>query len=91
MEHQNKDYEQEYLESQINVYSGIQDPKILEIRQIINFSQNNMQNFITIPKFYSIVKLIGKGSFGKVYLSINKLLNKLVAIKVLNKISNRND
>ena len=39
----------------------------------------------TCLNFYKIIKLIGKGSFGKVYLATQKLTNRLVAIKALEK------
>lgn len=43
----------------------------------------------TIPEtdmsFYDIVKRIGEGSFGKVYLGLQRLTNRLVAIKRLDK------
>ena len=42
-----------------------------------------------IPKtdlsYYTIIKQIGKGAFGKVYLSLQKLTNRLVAIKIIKK------
>ena len=36
-------------------------------------------------EFYQFIKLIGRGSFGKVYLGLQKLTNRLVAIKCLAK------
>ena len=48
-----------------------------------NISKNS--KIKTNLNFYKILKLIGKGSFGKVYLSVQKLTNRLVAIKCLEK------
>ena len=39
----------------------------------------------TTLQYYQIIKLIGKGSFGRVYLGLQKLTNRLVAIKCLEK------
>jgi hypothetical protein len=39
----------------------------------------------TSMKLYRVVKLLGKGSFGRVYLALQKLTNRLVAIKSLAK------
>lgn len=39
----------------------------------------------TTFQYYQIIKLLGKGSFGKVFLGIQKLTNRLCAIKTINK------
>lgn len=39
----------------------------------------------TTLQFYQIIKLLGRGSFGKVYLGLQRLTNRLVAIKCLEK------
>jgi serine/threonine protein kinase len=41
--------------------------------------------------FYKLVKLLGKGSFGKVHLGKEILTDKLVAIKCIDKIYMKND
>jgi len=41
--------------------------------------------------FYKLVKLLGKGSFGKVHLGREILTDKLVAIKCIDKIYMKND
>ena len=70
----------------------------LHFKQFLFLTENF--NFITSGKFlnnskidnkifdfsnYSLIKLIGKGSFGEIYLSKNLLDKKLYAIKILNK------
>lgn len=42
-------------------------------------------------QFYDIIKVIGEGSFGKVFLGVQKLTNRLVAIKRLNKSNCKNE
>jgi serine/threonine protein kinase len=36
-------------------------------------------------EYYKFIKVIGKGSFGKVVLAVHKLTSKLVAIKTFEK------
>ena len=74
----------------------------LQFKQFLFLTENF--NFITSGKFlnnskidnkifdfsnYSLIKLIGKGSFGEIYLSKNLLDKKLYAIKILNKKKNK--
>ena len=46
---------------------------------------------MTSLDFYNLIKLIGRGSFGKVHLGKEILTNKLVAIKCIDKIYMKND
>ena len=54
--------------------------------KFINLSIQKHQKIpATTLDFYKIVKLIGKGAFGKVALGIHKLTGKQVAIKIIEK------
>jgi serine/threonine protein kinase len=47
--------------------------------------EENKEIPATTLDYYKIVKLIGKGAFGKVTLGIHKLTGKYVALKTINK------
>lgn len=36
-------------------------------------------------KYYQIIKMLGKGSFGKVFLGLHKMTNRLCALKCIKK------
>lgn len=64
--------------------------KVEEERQgLINYIKNNQQLNKGVPRttlqFYKIVKLLGRGSFGKVHLGIHLLTRRKVAIKCIDK------
>ena len=48
-------------------------------------NEKSFRGLKTSMKMYRVVKLLGKGSFGRVYLALQKLTNRLVAIKSLAK------
>lgn len=54
------------------------------------FKLNNLKDFKTKMDFYHIEKLIGKGTYGKVYESTHKLTGKKVAIKCIEKTTVKN-
>ena len=57
-----------------------------EIKNLKEKIQNSKKKILkTDLSYYIILKQIGKGAFGKVYLSLQKLTNRLVAIKILKK------
>ncbi len=57
------------------------------IEEIMSHVKKTGEIPTTTLKYYKIIKLLGKGSFGKVYLGLQKLTNRLVAIKTLSKTS----
>ena len=69
----NKMYKEQETEDRRNIKEEIKD----------SIKANSIPE--TKLHFYQIIKLIGKGSFGKVYLGLQKLTNRLVAIKCLEK------
>ena len=48
-------------------------------------AEGQVRNLKTSMKMYRVIKLLGKGSFGRVFLALQKLTNRLVAIKSLAK------
>lgn len=48
-------------------------------------NEKSFRGLKTSMRMYRVVKLLGKGSFGRVYLALQKLTNRLVAIKSLAK------
>lgn len=70
----------------ISIENETEDLKI--IKQLIKVEASKGGKIPeTDLSFYDIVKRIGEGSFGKVYLGLQKLTNRLVAIKRLEKIN----
>jgi serine/threonine protein kinase len=61
------------------------------INQIKNSYKEKGKPPQTSLDFYKLVKLLGKGSFGKVHLGKEILTDKLVAIKCIDKIYMKND
>ncbi len=61
----------------------------LENKELVKVLRDYINKHDKIPKttqkHYTIIKLLGEGSFGKVYLGLQKLTNRLVAIKCLSK------
>ena len=70
-----------------NMYREHETEETRNLKEEIKNSAN-LDNKIpeTSLQFYQIIKLLGKGSFGKVYLGLQKLTNRLVAIKCLEKL-----
>jgi serine/threonine protein kinase len=70
-----------------NMYREQETDEMKDLKQEI---RNGYTNGKKVPEtslqFYEIIKLLGKGSFGKVYLGLQKLTNRLVAIKCLEKL-----
>lgn len=60
------------------------DVKALK-RLIADERKKNSQIPETTLQFYQVIKLLGKGSFGKVFLGLQRLTNRLVAMKCLEK------
>ena len=54
------------------------------------FQQNPNAKLLTKLDFYEMDKLIGRGTYGKVYLATHKLSNKPVAIKCIEKVNLKN-
>jgi serine/threonine protein kinase len=58
---------------------------LLEREKLIKFITNYVQKENEIPPttldYYKLIRMIGKGAFGKVMLGIHKLTGKYVAIK----------
>ena len=50
----------------------------------IGYENSKNNEILTVPEFYKIGKMLGKGAFGKVNLGIHKLTRKLVAVKSIN-------
>ena len=70
----------------------IENEEFLKLKKfLVDFQINNRRIPQTSTKFYETVKMIGEGSFGKVYLGVQKLTNRLVAIKRLEKATFKND
>lgn len=64
---------------------------MLRIRDEIDSCFGVCREHETSLHYYKVVKLLGKGSFGKVYLGLQRLTNRLVAIKCLDKNSMKED
>lgn len=64
---------------------------MLRIRDEIDSCFRVCREHETSLHYYKVVKLLGKGSFGKVYLGLQRLTNRLVAIKCLDKNSMKED
>lgn len=69
-----------------NIYKDKETKDVKNLKKVI---QEYIQEHNKVPEtslhFYQIIKLLGKGSFGKVYLGLQRLTNRLVAIKCLEK------
>lgn len=67
----------------------LQDKIEVERQQLIDYLTEYSKLHKTVPKttlqFYKIIKLLGRGSFGKVHLGIHLLTRKRVAIKCIDK------
>ena len=65
------------------------DKETKDVKNLRNVIQDYVKEQNKVPEtslhFYQIIKLLGKGSFGKVYLGLQRLTNRLVAIKCLEK------
>ena len=69
-----------------NINKDKESDELRQLKKLIeNESNDNNKVLDTTLQFYQIIKLLGKGSFGKVYLGLQKLTNRLVAIKCLEK------
>lgn len=68
---------------------SLQEKVELEREQLIKYLTEYSHIHKTVPKttlqFYKIIKLLGRGSFGKVHLGIHLLTRKRVAIKCIDK------
>lgn len=62
-----------------------EDKRVVKIRGEIEEAFRVFKEHETTLKYYKVVKILGKGSFGKVYLALQRLTNRLVAIKCLDK------
>ena len=75
-----------------NIYKDKETKDVKNVRQIL---QDHIEKHNKVPEtslqFYQIIKLLGKGSFGKVYLGLQRLTNRLVAIKCLEKAHMKDD
>lgn len=70
------------------LHEDIASPELRTVKKNIEmFYSSNPSSKLpsTELSYYKLVKLIGKGSFGKVYLGLQLLTNRLVAIKCLEK------
>lgn len=56
-----------------------------------SFLKNPCAKLTTKLEFYKMIKLIGKGTYGKVYKAKHRLSNKFVAIKCIEKITLKNN
>lgn len=69
-----------------NIYK---DKETKDVKNIKKMLQDHIKKLNKVPEtslhFYQVIKLLGKGSFGKVYLGLQRLTNRLVAIKCLEK------
>ena len=81
----NNSKESEYQSSVSKLNITLNEPIMQDREKLIKYIKIYVQNNNKIPPttldFYKIVKLIGKGAFGKVTLGIHKLTGKHVAIK----------
>ena len=69
-----------------NLYKQQETTELKELKnEIKEYILKNNKIPETTLKYYQIIKLLGKGSFGKVYLGLQKLTNRLVAIKSIKK------
>ena len=73
-----------------DIFTNIQnDKETKDVRNIKKLIEDHIKDYKKVPdsslQFYQIIKLLGKGSFGKVYLGLQRLTNRLVAIKCLEK------
>ena len=70
-----------------NMYREHETDELRQLKAEIRNGQTDGQRIPeTTLQYYQIIKLLGKGSFGKVYLGLQKLSNRLVAIKCLEKL-----
>ena len=85
----NNSKESEYQSSVSKLNITLNEPIMQDREKLIKYIKIYVQNNNKIPPttldFYKIVKLIGKGAFGKVTLGIHKLTGKHVAIKTIEK------
>ena len=65
--------------------SKIEDSSTSPTKVVINTNLLVSRGTSNIKNNYKKLKIIGRGSFGKVYLVKNKLLNNLFAMKIINK------
>lgn len=69
-----------------NIYRDKETKDVKNLKKVI---EDYIQEHNKVPEtglqFYQVIKLLGKGSFGKVYLGLQRLTNRLVAIKCLEK------
>jgi len=61
------------------------------IRYLKLYTRKNKKIPPTTLQFYSVIKQIGKGAFGEVWLAFHKLTGKEVAIKLIEKDSVNKD
>ena len=75
-----------------NLSKEIESEENRKLKKMIFESQVGLNAIVsTSLQFYEVIKLIGEGSFGKVFLGIQKLTNRLVAIKRLEKSTFQNE
>ena len=73
-----------------NMCQQYETEDVKHLKELLKIRGVDDNNKTSIPEtslqFYQIIKLLGKGSFGRVYLGLQKLTNRLVAIKCLEKV-----